>query len=313
MPTIRTTEIAIVVVAVLLLYVAPFLLMQLEAFRRRQDQPSAGPATSVEPAAIGGNASAAYETQRNGLTPAAGETATAPEPAAPAPPLSPLPAVAAEIGDATGFLPVAEADQEGFAAGSGEGFPLDLPFPKGDDSDIRAAHVPPTTAEQDAPGATEPCLLPEVSVHVAVPSTDAPVVAAPSIGFTGYAPPAATAFPRRDGYRFRLEDLHRARLADWPPEQVQSDPARRQLWSEAERLATACDAVLSATNLVAPCLVRSACLSACERGAAGMALHFLLFPDLWPAGPQQAVARVVFEIDPAGHLIGHAVDALASS
>jgi hypothetical protein len=311
MPTITTAEIAIVIAAILLLYVAPFLLTQLEASRRRREQPWASPATALESsAAPSSGPSVVNEAQGSLLTAAAIEPATECE------------AAATEVAFGDDFLPITKGDQDGFEgceAGAREHFPLDLPFPKGEDTGILATNELTTIVEGDASGTTEARPAPAVPVqHVAPPPTavaePAPAApASPATRFAGYEPPVATAFSGPDGYRFRLEYLHRARLADWPPAQVQSDPAGRQLWNEAEQLATACDAVLSATDLVAPCPVRSASLGACERRRAGTALHFLLFPDLWPAAPEQAVARVVFEIDPAGHLIGHAVDALASS
>lgn len=149
--------------------------------------------------------------------------------------------------------------------------------------------------------------------EVAPAAADETVSLPAAVTYTGYNPPTATPFHGNDGERFRLEDLHRARLADWPPETVRSNPARHQLWTEAERLAAAHDAVISSSVLDAPCAVRSACLGGIERGPSRTCLHFLLFPDLWPASPEQAVARAVFEIDSASGEIRHSVDVLPPS
>jgi len=284
MPTITAAEIAIVVTAVLLLYVAPFLLTVIEGARRRRQQlwapsPFEQAEAPIDEVRVSGthqlesgtgSALPSVPTQEpveawvGVRQPAAGPVATPADdaPAEPTPPASNVsapPAVHVSVGREPSQTPAAHADE----------------------------------------------VAPPAAVEVAPPT--------PPVRYAGYEPPVATPFHASKGYRFRLEDLHRARLADWPPDSVHSDPAHQQLWTEAERLAAAHDAVISAADLVAPCPIRSVCLGGCERGPSHTSLHYLLFPDLWPASPEQAVARVVFAIDSASGAIAHSVDALQPS
>jgi hypothetical protein len=146
-----------------------------------------------------------------------------------------------------------------------------------------------------------------------VPADSAETAEQSTARHSGYEPPAVTAFQENNGHQFRLEDLHWVRLADWPPADVRDDPARRQLWAEAERLLERHRGVLLSSALVSPLPVRSACLGAIEQAGATSYLHFLLFPDLWPASPDQAVARVVFEVDGANGEIRGRVEILQAS
>jgi len=131
--------------------------------------------------------------------------------------------------------------------------------------------------------------------------------------YSGYEPAGVTSYRGENGYKFRLEDLHRARLAEWPPATIRDDPARSQLWTEAERLSEQHRGALLSSVLSSPFPVRSACLGGIEQVGAVSFLHFLLFPDLWPVSPDQAVARAVFEIGSAGHEIRGRVDVLINS
>ncbi len=94
------------------------------------------------------------------------------------------------------------------------------------------------------------------------------------------------------GYSFRLEDLHRVRLVDITV-------------PDAERMLGAQRSALTSTVLVSPYPVQSACLAAAERSAASLRLCYLLFPSLWPASRDEAVAEAVFEIDTAAGTITH--------
>ena len=281
MPTITTAEIAIVAAAVLLLYVAPFVLTLLDGSRRRQAQEwTQRPFEEAKaPADECGLAGASHAQSGTGpsLTNMLQQPAAEPSTGSPQPVASSTPAM----------LAVAATEPS-----------------------ITAPHVSSLSEGAVPEAAVESVALRTSAREVMPPLMEPTAPSADALRFAGYEPPAATPFHGSDGYRFRVEDLHRVRLADWPPESVLSDPARRQLWSEAVRLAAAHDATISKTDLVAPNPVRSACLGACERRATGMTLHFLLFPDLWPVAPEQALARVLFEIDSGNGAIRHSVDTL---
>jgi hypothetical protein len=114
-------------------------------------------------------------------------------------------------------------------------------------------------------------------------------------------------------HQFRLRELHRAGLPDWPPSAIRDDAERRRTWSEAERIIEAHWEQLSAIVIASPYPARSACLGAAETHAGRYRIHFLLFPVLWPMAEGQAVAQAVFEVDAAGGPIRGWVDALRAS
>lgn len=277
MPTITAAEIAIVAAAVLLIYAAPVFLALLERFRRRAPRQWAG--SPIEPVAAAVDAFATI-----GTTPVAA-----------APDARPPGAVQIEDAELSAGTPEPMA---GSAA-----TPLQNHL---SESCATAAKPAPPPVGSVAAAAVESAGAADETVAVVAPHSDAG-------RYAGYEPPAVSPFNGSDGHRFRIADLHRARLTDWPPDSVHGDPARHRLWGEATRLAVAHDAAISATDLVAPCPVRSTCLGACERRPAGLTLHFLLFSELWPVAPEQAAARAVFEIDAGTAAIRHSLDILQPS
>ena len=111
-------------------------------------------------------------------------------------------------------------------------------------------------------------------------------------------------------YRFRLQDLHEARLPDWPPIAVRDDPERARLWQEGERLCDQHGARITSATICSPYPARSRCLGGVEAYGAKLRVHFLLFPILWPVSQNQAVAQAIFEIDPDPGTVQGWVDAL---
>jgi len=170
------------------------------------------------------------------------------------------------------------------------------------------------TAMPAAAVAPEPAPTP-FQDDVSKPPTEASTAPAEPVAdrYSGYEPVGVTSYRGENGHKFRLEDLHRARLAEWPPATIRDDPDRHQLWAEAELLLEQHRSALVSSVLSSPFPVRSACLGGIERVGAVSFLHFLLFPDLWPVSPDQAVARAVFAIGSAGHEIHGRVDVLTSS
>ncbi len=98
-------------------------------------------------------------------------------------------------------------------------------------------------------------------------------------------------------HHFRLQDLRRVRLRDWPPQPVRSDPERHHAWLEAERLLEDHQSAINATIISSPYSAQSVCLGAAEDEGSRFRLRFLLFPVLWPAQEDQALAEVIIEID----------------
>lgn len=103
--------------------------------------------------------------------------------------------------------------------------------------------------------------------------------------------------PAAATHLFRLDELRRVRLPDWPPAGVRDDPERHRLWQEAQRVGE--QGVITSAALAASVAVQSTCLGRAEADGPKLRLHFLLFPDLWPVSPMQAVAAAVFEVDTA--------------
>lgn len=167
-----------------------------------------------------------------------------------------------------------------------------------------ATHDETTTA---APG--EPTGEPWQSPPETTGPTGGETLALPASTDGGTDPVVAKRFDGNAGHRFRLEDLHQARLEDWPPATIRDNAAHSQIWSEAQRVAEAHPAVFSSV-LVSPCQVRSVCLGGAEKNGSRFRLRFLLFPGLWPASPDQAVSQAVVEVDSATGEVRHWIEPL---
>ncbi len=111
-------------------------------------------------------------------------------------------------------------------------------------------------------------------------------------------------------HRFRLDDLHRAQLSDWPPAAIRNDAELSRLRQEAEQATTAYAASLNAVIIASPYPARSQCLGAAAADAAELRLSFFLFPGVWPVSQNQAVAQAVLRIDRLTGTIHGWVDAL---
>jgi hypothetical protein len=98
-------------------------------------------------------------------------------------------------------------------------------------------------------------------------------------------------------HEFRLRELRRARILDWPPAAVRADAERNRLWQEGVRLASEHQARIETATLAASFVPQSACFGAAEADGQKLRLRFLLFRDLWPVNEAQAVGDAVFEID----------------
>ncbi len=94
---------------------------------------------------------------------------------------------------------------------------------------------------------------------------------------------------------FRLDELRRVKLPNWPPQEVRDNPERKRVWDEAVRVAE--QPLITSMRLRSPRLAESACLCAADSEGSVLRLRFLLFPELWPVAAEQATAAVVFEID----------------
>jgi len=111
-------------------------------------------------------------------------------------------------------------------------------------------------------------------------------------------------------HRFRLDDLHRAQLSDWPPAAIRNDPERSSRRQEAEQGAELYRTRICEALILSPYPARSYCLGTAEADASELRLSFLLFPVVWPMSQNQAVAQAVFRVDRiTGELRGW-VDAL---
>lgn len=112
---------------------------------------------------------------------------------------------------------------------------------------------------------------------------------------------------------FRLRDLHRAQLPDWPPDVIRHDAERSRLWDEAERVAEEQRAAIESVAIHSPYPARTVCLGAADIAGSTVRLRYLLFPSLWPVSQNQAVAQAIFEFDRTCAGIRGWVDALAPS
>jgi hypothetical protein len=164
-----------------------------------------------------------------------------------------------------------------------------------------------STAGED--GVTAPAVeMPELAAPVAANESASPT-AEPGIGnttafCTDTEGPVFEPFVGDAGCPFRLEDLHRV----WLPGAAEA--AHSHLWRDAERVAETHRAAVFGYVLRCPYPLRSACCSAVEQDDSTLRLRYLLFPSLWPVSRDQAVARVLFEIDTQTGAVRHRLDAL---
>ena len=111
-------------------------------------------------------------------------------------------------------------------------------------------------------------------------------------------------------HEFRLTDLRKVTLPDWPPGVIRDDPGRMALWREAERAVEQYGGTLAPATICSPYPARSSCLGAAASDGSNLQLRFLLFPVLWPVSQNQAVAQAVFQIDRVSGDVHGWVDAL---
>jgi hypothetical protein len=164
----------------------------------------------------------------------------------------------------------------------------------------------PTAHEGGAPAAVTDTLQPAapVTADACAPDTGGPEIAAAIPSGTGTEGPAFEPFAGDAGYQFRLEDLRRVRLPDG------ADAARAHLGHDAERVAEAHRVAVFGRLLRSPYPVRSACPGEMEQEHSTLRVCYLLFPSLWPASRDQAVAHAVFEIDMETGTVRDRLDAL---
>lgn len=159
---------------------------------------------------------------------------------------------------------------------------------------------------------TETAAVPTPAVGTMLPTNDAPLSLSENALPPSTAPQAADVASGNVGvpmpaelqplsgvarHRFRLDDLHRAELPDWPPAAIRDDPERSRLRREAEHAAAAYEGSVKAASIASPYPARSHCLGAADADASEVRLSFLLFPVVWPVSQNQAVAQAVFRID----------------
>jgi hypothetical protein len=164
----------------------------------------------------------------------------------------------------------------------------------------------PTVPETRAPARVAETLQPAapVTADACAPDTGGPEIANATPSGTGTESPAFELFAGDAGYQFRLEDLRRVRLPDG------TDVARGHLGRDAEHVAEAYRAAVLGLPLRSPYPVRSAYCSEVEQEHSTLRVCYLLFPSLWPASRDQAVAHAVFEIDMETGTVRHRLDAL---
>lgn len=177
------------------------------------------------------------------------------------------------------------------------------------DAEAASPEEPASTAHED--GASTPVMeAPELAAPIAAnecaSNASEPTANATPPG-NGTGSPAFEPFAGDAGYQFRLEDLHRVRFPDW------ADAARGHLWRDAERVADAHRADVFGSVLLSPYPIRSACRGGVEQEHSTLRLCYLLFPSLWPASRDQAVAQARFEIDMESGTVRHRLDALRRS
>jgi hypothetical protein len=173
------------------------------------------------------------------------------------------------------------------------------------------------TSAVEESGATEPASDLAGPAPSALPEAASGVIAEPSVEVQLTNQTAAVVLdddrpggPRFEpfagdaGYQFRLEDLHRVRLAEC------ADATSSLVWCAGERVAETHLTAIRSAPLLSPYPVRSACLGTVEQESSTVRLHYLLFPSLWPVSRDQAVARAIFEIDTSAGTFRHRLDAL---
>jgi hypothetical protein len=209
-----------------------------------------------------------------------------------------------EIGRDTTVAPLAEAlpPEPGAAAADSE-------LPGKLDSSANVLGAAPV-AETALPG-EEPVTVQVLQTAQVDRAADlAPTIPEPSVACAALeVQPRAT--PGR--HRFRLQDLHRTQLPDWPPAVVRHDAERNRMWQEAERIAEEYRDRIDAATISSPYPARATCLGAAEVDGPVVRLRYLLFPSVWPVSENQAVAQAVFEVDRARAEIHGWVDALRAS
>ncbi len=134
-----------------------------------------------------------------------------------------------------------------------------------------------------------------VSAESLAPSTDAAIVTS--------APADEEAI-----HDFRLDELRRVKLPNWPPPEVRDNPEKKRIWEEAVRIAE--QPLITSMRLRSPRRAESACLCAADSEGSVLRLRFLLFPELWPVAADQATAAVTFEIDSASGEVHSSVRSL---
>jgi hypothetical protein len=117
-------------------------------------------------------------------------------------------------------------------------------------------------------------------------------------------PPPAGGVEGAPAFEFRLQDLRRARLLDWPPATIRENAERQRIWQEGVRLAAAHQGRIDTVPLRAPYLPQSACFGTAETAAGVWRLRYFLFKDLWPVVENQVVSEAVFEINEVGEVQG---------
>ena len=174
------------------------------------------------------------------------------------------------------------------------------------DAEAASPEEPASTAREDgarAPVVEAPELAAPIAATECAPDTSEPTADATPAG-NGPESPAFEPFAGDAGYQFRLEDLRRVRFPDWP------DAAGGHLWRDAERVADAHRADVFGSVLLSPYPIRSACRGGVEQEHSTLRLSYLLFPSLWPASRDQAVAQARFEIDMESGTVRHCLEAL---
>jgi hypothetical protein len=284
MPHVTPVEIAVLGGAVVLLYIVPALFTLGAAWRRRRLARATAARAALELAAAQWEATAPSVESEG--APALGAPAEG-APESPGDWESEIPVV----GDAV-TPPVAVE-----AATSHSGAPDAAALPETAES---GAPVPAPDAAPEAPSFVPP-----------VASALAPAVAAASL--RGAGPLEIHANDTSSAYRFRLEDLRQARLADLPPVAVRNDPELARSWREAEQAADQHWRAIASATIVSPYPARATTLAAAEIIGSTIRLRYLLFPLVWPIAVHQAVAEAVFELIPERDEIRGWVDALSAA
>jgi hypothetical protein len=286
MPHVTPVEVAVLGGAVVLLYIVPALFTLGAAWRRRQLARASAARAALELAAAAQWAETAPPVEFEGAPPLGGAAAEV---------VSESPRdweSEVQVGAETVTPPVAVENETS-------------------DSGAPGAAALPETAGSRAP-APEPDAAPKTPSFVSpVASRLAPLVTAASLRGGGSLEIRAN--DSSSAYRFRLEDLRQARLADLPPVAVRNDPELARSWREAEQAAEQHWRAIASATIVSPYPARATTLAAAEVSGSTVRLRYLLFPLLWPIAVHQAVAEAVFELIPEQDEIRGWVDALSAA